>query len=248
MTDPVAGLDLCLLGGFELALKGEALAATIGSQRLVAFLALHNRQLPRGYVAGVLWPEVPTGRANANLRAGLWRLPEVCRRLVEQSTQHLQLATGVAVDLHSATALARRLLDRSHRCDERDLSEAARAELSAELLPTWYDDDWVLVERERFHQLRLHALEALCQRLTTAGRYGEAIDAGLAAVVAEPLRESAHRVLIKAHLTEGNYGEANRQYELCRDLLADELGVQPSNALRELVSQRRVDDGAIAPE
>ena len=42
------------------------------------------------------------------------------------------------------------------------------------------------MERERFHQLRLHALEALCDRLTTAGRYGEAIDAGLAAVTAEP--------------------------------------------------------------
>jgi DNA-binding SARP family transcriptional activator len=97
----------------------------------------------------------------------------------------------------------------------------------------------VLLERERFHQLRLHALEALCDRLTTAGRYGEAIDAGLAAVTAEPLRESAHRVLIKAHLAEGNQGEADRQYQLCRRLLRDELGVDPSNALRALLSRDR---------
>jgi DNA-binding SARP family transcriptional activator len=95
----------------------------------------------------------------------------------------------------------------------------------------------VLVERERFHQLRLHALEAVCDRLITAGRYGEAIDAGLAAVAAEPLRESAHRVLIKAHLAEGNHGEADRQYQLCRHILRDELGVEPSNALRRLVSK-----------
>jgi DNA-binding SARP family transcriptional activator len=149
---------------------------------------------------------------------------------------------------HGAAVLAQRLLDRSYYCGEAELGGAARLELSAELLPTWYDDDdWLLVERERFHQLRLHALEALCQRLTAAGRYGQAVDAGLAAVAAEPLRESAQRTLIKAHLAEGNYGEANRQYELCRHLLAEELGVQPSNALRELVSQQR-QPGVSLPE
>lgn len=190
------------------------------------------------YIAGVLWPEVPTSRANANLRAGLWRLPEPCRLVVDQSAQDLRLA-DITVDLRDATALAQRLLDRTQHFAEGDLGSAARMELSADLLPTWYDDDWVLVERERFYQLRLHALEALCDRLITDGRYGEAIDAGLAAVTAEPLRESAHRVLIKAHLAEGNHGEAHRQYQLCRHILRDELGVEPSNALRALVSKDR---------
>jgi DNA-binding SARP family transcriptional activator len=234
-----AGLCLNLLGGFELRLNGEVAEVSIGSQRLIAFLALHDRLLPRGYIAGTLWPEVPTGRANANLRAGLWRLPAPCRLLIDQSFQHLRLATSVTVDLRDATALAQRLLDRSKAYAEDDLAGTSRRDLCAELLPTWYDDDWVLVERERFHQLRLHALEALCERLVTAGRFGEAIDAGLAAVAAEPLRESAHRRLIKAHLAEGNQGEADRQYQLCLQLMRDELGVEPSNALRDLVSSDR---------
>ena len=42
-----------------------------------------------------------------------------------------------------------------------------------ELLPDWYDD-WVLLERERFRQLRLHALDALCDDLTRAGRHWDA--------------------------------------------------------------------------
>jgi len=229
---------LRLLGAFQLILNHRVVPVTIGSQRLIAFLALHDRLLPRTYIAGVLWPEVPTSRANANLRAGLWRLPAPCRLVVDQSAHHLRLA-DITVDLRDATALAQRLLDRTQHCAEGDLGSAARMDLSSELLPTWYDDDWVLVERERFHQLRLHALEALCTRLITGGRYGEAIDAGLAAVTAEPLRESAHRVLIKAHLAEGNQGEADRQYQLCRRLLRDELGVEPSNALRALVSKDR---------
>jgi DNA-binding SARP family transcriptional activator len=238
VTVPIPALCLQLLGGFQLVLNRRVVPVTLGSQRLIAFLALHDRLLPRMYIAGVLWPDVPTGRASANLRAGLWRLPAPCRQLINRSAQDLRLA-DITVDLRHATVLAQRLLDRAQDCAESDLGSEARMELSGELLPTWYDDDWLLVERERFHQLRLHALEALCDRLVTAGRHGEAIDAGLAAVTAEPLRESAHRVLIKAHLAEGNQGEADRQYQLCRHLLRDELGVEPSNALRILVSKDR---------
>jgi DNA-binding SARP family transcriptional activator len=234
VTNPAPHLRL--LGAFQLILSHQVVPVTIGSQRLIAFLALHDRPMPRMYIAGVLWPEVPTSRANANLRAGLWRLPEPCRGVVDQSAQGLRLS-DITVDLRDATTLAQRLLDHTQECPEAQLGSAARRELAAELLPTWYDDDWMLVERERFHQLRLHALEAVCDRLITAGRYGEAIDAGLAAVAAEPLRESAHRVLIKAHLAEGNHGEADRQYQLCRHILRDELGVEPSSALRRLVSK-----------
>jgi DNA-binding SARP family transcriptional activator len=241
-------LCLHLLGGFELHLDDEVVSVSVGSQRLIVFLALHDRLLPRSYVAGTLWPEVPTARANANLRAGLWRLPAAGRLLIDQFPQHLRLAARVTVDVRDATALAHRLLDRSEHCTEDDLAGASRQEFSAELLPTWYDDDWVLVEREQFHQLRLHALEALCERLIAAGRHGEAIDAGLAAVAAEPLRESAHRKLIMAHLAEGNYGEAHRQYHLCRHLLLKELGVQPSPELRQLVSDDRAMAGTITHE
>jgi DNA-binding SARP family transcriptional activator len=236
VIDPTPHLRL--LGAFQLILNHQVLSVTTGSQRLIAFLALHNRPLPRMYIAGALWPEVPSGRANANLRAGLWRLPQACRLVIDQSAQDLRLA-DIRVDLRDATTLAQRLLDRTQDCADGQLASTARMDLSADLLPTWDEDDWVLVERERFYQLRLHALEALCERLITAGRYGEAIDAGLAAVAAEPLRESAHRVLIKAHLAEGNQGEANRQYELCRHILRDELGVEPSTALRALLPKDR---------
>jgi DNA-binding SARP family transcriptional activator len=241
MTAPAHGIDLSLLGGFELCWNSEPVPATLGTQRLLAFLVLHDRLLPRTYVAGTLWPEVPTRRANGNLRAGLWRLPPYCRSMVDLSAQHLRLGGSVRVDLRAAAALAHRLLDRSQEYTEEDLGSAARLQLSRDLLPAWYDDDWVLVERERFYQLRLHALEALAERLIAMGRFGEAVDSALTAVNAEPLRESAHRVLIKAHLAEGNRQEAMLQYNLCCKLMLDELGVQPSSKLRDLVYGDRWD-------
>jgi DNA-binding SARP family transcriptional activator len=106
--------------------------------------------------------------------------------------------------------------------------------LQHDLLPSWYDD-WVLFERERLRQLRIHALETLAATLTRKARFAEAIDAALHAICAEPLRESAHRRLIEAHLAEGNVSEAITQYERYRALLDEALGVPPSPGLRALL-------------
>ena len=107
--------------------------------------------------------------------------------------------------------------------------------IAGDLLPGWYED-WVVTEREHFRQLRLHALEQLCEQLTDDGRFGQAVEAGLAAVSGEPLRESAHRVLIRAYLQEGNRAEAIRQYSACRDVLRRELGIDPSPPTQALLS------------
>ena len=52
------------------------------------------------------------------------------------------------------------------------LTTATQSDLSADILPDWYEDDWVLAAREHFYHLRLHALEAMCERLTTADGTG----------------------------------------------------------------------------
>ena len=50
-----------------------------------------------------------------------------------------------------------------------------RSQLDGDLLPDWYDD-WLMIERERLRQLRVHALEQLAERAMREGRYGHAID------------------------------------------------------------------------
>jgi DNA-binding SARP family transcriptional activator len=107
---------------------------------------------------------------------------------------------------------------------------------SSELLPGWHDE-WVLGERERHRQLSLHALESLCEHLTSTGRYGAAVLAGLTAVDREPLRESAHRALMKVHLAEGNAAEAIRRYQQYEAIAARDLGVEPSPMMRSLLSE-----------
>jgi DNA-binding SARP family transcriptional activator len=227
------GASLSLLDAFELRCDGQRVRLPMSAQRLLAFVALHERPLLRVYVAGSLWIDVSEERAGASLRSTLWRLNRPGHRLVEATSTHLRLAPELDVDLRRAVGLAHRLVDGTASSEDLDSGEVS---LRGELLPDWYDD-WLLFERERFRQLSLHALEALAERLAADGRLGRALEAALSAVRGEPLRESAHRALIRVHLAEGNRGEAVRQYELCRRLLRDRLGVEPSPQLDELMHQ-----------
>jgi DNA-binding SARP family transcriptional activator len=225
--------SLSLLNAFELRCGGRAVGLPPSAQRLLAFVALHEHPLQRAYVAGTLWLDSSDERAAASLRSSLWRLNRPGHVLVDATGNHLCLAAAVDVDLRRAFALARRLLDGTADADDLDAGETA---LGGELLPDWYDD-WLVFERERFRQVSLHALEALAERLVRAGQVARALEAALSAVRAEPLRESAHRVLIRVHLAEGNRGEAIRQYELCRRLLRERLGIDPTEQLERLLAR-----------
>jgi len=227
---------LGLLGGFRLRIETEAVSLPMNAQRLVCFLALHDRPLLRTFVGGSLWGEATDHRAGGSLRSALWRLSHPTYTLVSLTSDHIALSPTVAVDLREGEALAHRVLDPSQDLDE--VAAADEEVLSADLLPDW-SEDWVLMERERYHQLRLRALEALCRRLSAKGRFGQAVQAGLAAVSGEPLRESARRALIEAHLAEHNVAAALREYEEFRRLLHSELKLDPSEDLRALIEGLR---------
>ncbi len=225
---------LTLLGGFGLQMGDAAIPLPPSPQRLVALLALHDSALPRGYVAGLLWGDSTETRAQGSLRSTLWKLQVARPGVVWICGDTLVLSPDVDVDVRHATQLARALV--TGQFDEEIIVSLLEPKYCCELLPGWYDE-WVIVERERHRQLSLHALESVCEYLTTMHRYGAAVLAGLAAVDREPLRESAHRALMKVHLAEGNLGEAIRRYQQYEKIAARDLGVEPSPQMRSLLSQ-----------
>lgn len=226
----MASFSVALIRGFELRKNERPLPLPMSVQRLVAFLALQRRPVMRLSVAAALWLDVPEQRSMANLRSALWRLRRTGCPIVDVMGCQIALGSGVVVDIEERPGFGGQS---SSSPSDFDMAQFSR--LTGELLPGWYDD-WVIIERERFHQLRLHTLEAWCERLTSAGCYGRAIEAGLAAVAGEPLRESAQRVLIGAYISEGNVAAAVRQYRGYVRLLNDELGLQPSSVLSRLIS------------
>jgi DNA-binding SARP family transcriptional activator len=243
-SDPgdVGRVSVRLLGGFEVRRDRAGLPMPMSVQRLVAFLALNPRTLMRTYVAAVLWPDQVQARADASLRSTLWRTRGASANLIESSSMHLRIARPVLVDVHYVIELVPRLMDPAAACGGSDYNPSR---LAGELLPDWTDEEWLHMERERMRQLCLHGLEAQSARLMTDGRYGEAVEAALAAVRVEPLRESAHRRLIEIYMAEGNAAEALRQYDWYRRTLYFELGLEPSQDVTRLVHRFRA--GPIQP-
>jgi DNA-binding SARP family transcriptional activator len=238
-------VTLRLIGGFGLSAEGRSIPIPSVAQRLLAFLALHQRPVRRTFVAAALWPEQPEARGTANLRATLWRMPSPGITLVICTPTQLALAPELQVDLTTASEEARRLVDRTAD-DVDDAADALCLDLIAgDLLPGW-DEDWVDLDRERFRQLRVHALESLCRRHLRSGRSANAVDVGLAAVAAEPMRESARRALIEAHLAEGNTVDAVNVYRSFERLLRDELDLQPSPMIDDLMAAYLAPSGATA--
>jgi DNA-binding SARP family transcriptional activator len=227
-------LRLDLLGGFNLAVDGSAVALPIHAQRVLAYLSLvpvHARHQRVG-LAERLWSGVTSERSHASLRTALWRIRQAEPHLVQASRETLRLDEAVDVDVHQCIAQAARLLGEHAELRPQD---ADIGSLLGDLLPGW-EDDWLLLERERIRQVQVHGLEALAHRLRRLGRYSEAIEAAYLAISHEPLRESAHAALIEVYLDEGNAAQARKQLSRYAVMLWSELRMQPS---AELVTRVR---------
>jgi DNA-binding SARP family transcriptional activator len=224
-------LVLRLLDGFQLTHRdGTDVALPATGERVLAFLALAEQPVRRCMVAGSLWPDSSETRSSGSLRSALWRISSSAGSAVEVSGTRLSLSSSITVDVHGLVEAARQVRVGRLRADPTSLVRR----FEAELLPDWYDD-WVVLTRERWRQIRLHALESLAEVLCRAGDCSTAAEAGLAAVRADPLRETAHRALIQTYLCEGNRSEALRQYRSYETIMRDELGLEPSATLATLV-------------
>jgi DNA-binding SARP family transcriptional activator len=224
---------LRLLAGFDLVVDGVSVLLPLVAQRLLAFLALTDRPVSRLYVSGNLWPDKSEDRAAANLRSTLWRLRQPGIDLVRCTASRIGLRDAVAVDARNLATFCRRAVAGTLSVGDLHEFDAGHFTLADEILPDWYDE-WLLIERERLRQLRLHATDRVCALLASNGRYADAVDVALAAVANEPLRESSHQTLIEIHLAEGNRNEAIRQFHRYRDLVRDGLGLDPSPSIARL--------------
>lgn len=223
-----ARLALRVLGGFEVCVGDRTVSLPANAQRVLGYLAVARAESRREVLAGHLWSWTNQARAQANLRTALWRVRQASAQLITSKRDVVRLGMSVRVDYTEMTSCALRLIDTTVAPE--DVLITSPRLFEGDLLPGW-DEDWLLIDRERHRQLRMHALEALSRQLVDCGEYARAVDAAYAAIAIEPLYESAQATLIAAHLAEGNRTEAIRQFTAFRRLLYDQTGLAPSPSL-----------------
>lgn len=222
---------------------GGAPRAHLSSPRTqVAFVRLtmdRERGTTRDQLADTLWPGgLPNTWASA-LRSVVSRVrsfvatavPGGSSSLVAEAGRYvLHLPADAVVDVERAEAAAAAAQDAlgTGRLEiARELAVAAITDLQAPLLPD-HDGEWVAGVRQHLADALLTGLETASLASSGLGDHADALAFANEAVRRAPLRESAHRCRMTAHIAAGNRAEALRAYQRLRRSLADELGVDPA--------------------
>ena len=251
-----SAMHLHLLGPFEMVVdSGPVRLAGRGERALVAVLALSpGRVVADTTLIEQLWSDgdQPVDPVNA-LQT---RVSKVRRALAASGSGELLTRQGAGyrldvdpagVDVHRFTAS----IDRARRAGAADeairLYDAALAEWRAEPFVDFAGEPWAAVETTRLVELRLAAIAERAERMLTLGRYEELV-ADLEPVVAgAPTRERLVGQLMTGLFNAGRQADALEVYARTRQVLADELGLDPSRELRGLMEQILRQDTAITP-
>jgi DNA-binding SARP family transcriptional activator len=233
-----------LLGWLRAVQAGQVVARFQAQQTgaLLAYLALHgDRPHPRDELMELLWPEVDPQAGRQRLRQALSSLrqhleprdlPAGSVILADRATVQLntEISTTDVVEFHAALQAAARAVNDEERAQR--FTEAVEL-YQGELLPGYFDN-WVLQEREWLAERYFQALHELLAHLEHAGEIPRALQYAQRGVRADPLREEAHRDLMRLYAAVGQPDAALRQYRELARVLRRELGATPDEATRAL--------------
>jgi DNA-binding SARP family transcriptional activator/tetratricopeptide (TPR) repeat protein len=241
---PPVQIEVC--GRFRLVVDGERRDGAIHQQgRLaLAFLAIHQaRPVSRDELELAIWGEGSSRGHGASLSTILSRLRRALGPEVIQSHSRtcVQLAEHVVVDYHSAFSLLTQAQDALRHGDPEQAAAAADRSLQIAHGGLLHGESasWLEDLRRELTELGLRARECIAEAALLRGgpELGTAADRAREIIRAEPLRESAHAVLMRALEAQGNVAQALAVYEELRERLSDELGVTPGAQVRALHSR-----------
>jgi predicted ATPase/DNA-binding SARP family transcriptional activator len=224
---------------------------------LLAYLAIQGTPQTRQKLMGFLWADLPEKNAARNLRHALWNLKRslapsgtACIRTTHQSVA-FEPVSGIWLDTAEFRGACENLGNLSPRAAIEMESLGAAVELyRGDLLDGFYADgapafeEWLLIQRERFRTMALTALQRLVHQHCQRGDYGASLLFARRMLALDPWREEAHRIVMDLLARAGSRSAALAQYEICRQVLAEELHAEPT--LETTALYERIRDAAAA--
>lgn len=212
---------------------------------LLAALLCDGASVHRERLLEWLWPDLPPDRGLASLHSTLSAVrraldPSLDRSVgssvivTEGETYRLLLRTEDEWDASRFLQLACRahgagpLEARITRLLE---AEAVRTGL---FLPEWPYEEWAAQTRSEVDRAFEEVVERLAEAFSEARQPRAAISRYERLLGLDPEREAWHRALMRTYAAAGERALALRQFHLCRQLLRERLGVEPSRATQTL--------------
>lgn len=239
-----------MLGGFRLQAGGCEVDESLNRARqlwnlLEYLIAFRHRDISPDELVRTLWHDDEIGNPSSALKNLVYRIRTIMTSqgipfaknmiLCRRGTYSWNNALPTTVDTEEFERLIR-------EADEKDGQAAEQLKLyllalsyyKGDLLPKSSFEEWVVPLSTYYHSLYVRCVGKAVRLLTDAGRYQEISDIAQQAIVIDQFEESFHEALILAQIAMGNQQRAISHYEHVTDLFYRELGVKPSERLRNL--------------
>lgn len=235
-------LDIQILGGFSARIgTGENIwLPTRKVEALLAYLALApGKTRSRDQIVGLLWSDRSESQAKSSLRQALTSLRHGFQEngsdiLTTKGESVVLNPSSVVVDVQEFEKLAANgsngNLARAEKLYQGPLLDGLNVRDPA-------FNEWLSRERTRVHELAISAVDRLLAGLLRNDDREAAIAAALRLLALDPLRESTYRTLMRLYAAQDQRGLAARQFEQCREILTQELNIEPSPATTGLYEQ-----------
>ena len=225
-------LQVRLFGGLTLTWGDASLPRIAGrfAHSLLAYLITYrHRAHTRDLLAGTFWPDLPDAQARRRLSQALWQIRRVLSPLpspvpfilTDADTMQFNVEAPYWLDVAEFERLVH--WETGKLVALREAVDLYRGDFMA-----GFYDDWTVIERERLREMVLAALGRLLELCKARGVYEEALRYAQRLAAEDPLREEGHREVMRLCHLLGRNNEALQQYELCRAVLAEELGAEPT--------------------
>ncbi len=207
---------------------------------LLTYLVMtRGKPRSREHLAGLLWGRSAEEQARASLRQTLAALRKTCEDVDASLIKAGTDSVAIAIDTISADALE--LEDYSKIATIEALQQTAELYqgdfLDGFSLREAAFDEWVTQERNRLQHIALTAMQKLLVQYEKGGATAQGIKLAQKLIAIDPLQETTHRTLMRLYRSNGERERALQQYETCRVLLRDELGVEPDTLTRTLYQE-----------
>src|SRR5512132_3435814 len=230
-----------LLGPLTATVEGTPIE--LGGQKrralLAALLLRAGEVVRRDELIDALWGEDPPATARNTLQVSVSQLRKLLPDgLLETNASGYRLAVDrSSVDVFEFAQLAQAGRSALTIGDAAGAAETLRAALALWRGPALADLAWepfAQAEVARLEELRLAALEDRIDAELALGRHGQLVGELERLVAEQPLRERLRGQLMLALYRSGRQAEALGVYQRARRTLVDELGIEPSESLRQL--------------